>query len=716
MGPVQAFLRNCHFLVFSCLVPAFAFDGVAVSVHADSAPDSGLYTGAIVRHTIVNSKVQESRIIYARDDARCISISPFGSRIAFIRKDGKICIKSTNVNGGVAVLTDDVRWTDWIDWPSEEWIYYLKSGRSTEAKRVNLLTRKAERLARLPRDARHLSVSADLRRFCIVTDNKAACYSFTSATPAIVLEKSCRDAALSPSGSVLSVVLSSDAELERYEVNNARKPLVRIDKCDSSDAFWRSVYQAVNSDEWILCTQEDSGRDERHMNQVVYAGDGSVCLMASRNSIVDHGFDFCGDLWVGDPGMAMDPRPLVRMDTARMALISRYSDTVNPAPRQILFSNGGAQGTQLPRLRIAADSPWVAIEVLGKGDAQSANITVDRIKAGIGTHLARAVVTGAGVKEAVFFIEYAVQGRPELSSVKIYPESLLVKAGQSQQCSARVMDQYGRVLEKQPSVMWVCESGGMIDRFSGLFTAGNRNGSFTIIAEIRLDTIVRKATAAVTIIDSQTAFRNGSAGSRSLQSVRIISPRPGSKFAVGDPLRLVWRSDTVLVDKVLLLLSFDNGKSWQPLAPGSLSSHAPGADTGSFSWVIPPPPGGFKALILQYLIKVQRQNALANNEDTVSLHIQYYPGAAAANRDMESAGINAFGIHVQGADQIVITIPYAERYAIDILGLDGKHVVSYEGIGPQQQLLSRQNLHAGVYFVRVSVGDLKTSRMVMIGN
>lgn len=713
---MQAFLRNSFVLVFSCLIPAFAFDGIVVSVHADSAPDSGLYTGAIVRHTIVNSKVQESRIIYARDDARCISISPFGSRIAFIRKDGKICIKSTNVNGGVAVLTDDVRWTDWIDWPSEEWIYYLKSGRSTEAKRVNLLTRKAERLARLPRDARHLSVSADLRRFCIVTDNKAACYSFTSATPTIVLEKSCRDAALSPSGSVLSVVLSGDAELERYEVNNARKPLVRIDKCDSSDAFWRSVHQAVNSDEWILCTQEDSGRDERHLNQVVYAGDGSVCLMASRNSIVDHGYDFCGDLWIGDPIMAMDPRPLVRMDTARVVFTSQYSDTANPGPQQILFSNGGAQGTQLPRLRIAADSPWVAIEVLAEGNAQAARIAVDRVKAGIGNHAAQAVVTGAGIKKAVFSIEYAVLGRPELASVKIYPESLLVKAGQSQQCSARVMDQYGRALEMRPPVRWFCESGGAIDRSSGLFTAGNRNGSFTIITEARADTVVRKDSATVTIIDSQTAFRNGSAGSRGLQSVRIIQPLPGSKSAVGAPLHCAWRADTLLVDEVLLLLSFDNGKSWRPMAPGPLPSHAPGADTGSFSWVVPPPPEGCKALILHYLIKIQRQNTLANNEDTISLHVEYYPGAAAANRDLETAGINAFGIHVQGADQVVITIPYAEHYTIDILGLDGKHVVSYEGIGPQQQILSHQNLHAGVYFIRAGVGDLKTSRMVMIGN
>jgi len=113
-------------LVSSTLFKASAVDGVAVSVHSGNTHAFGWAVGNIERFIITNNTPDAGIVVYNGGNARCVSISPSGNRIAFIRSDGKICMKANDATTQVTVLAD-IPNNAWLDWPVEGYVYYTNA-------------------------------------------------------------------------------------------------------------------------------------------------------------------------------------------------------------------------------------------------------------------------------------------------------------------------------------------------------------------------------------------------------------------------------------------------------------------------------------------------------------------------------------------------------------------------------------------------------------
>jgi hypothetical protein len=122
------------FVALSIVYSAGAVDGIAVGVSSGNTNGFGHHTGQILKSVISNNAVTEQKIIYTGNDARCISISPKGDRVAFIR-NGKVCVMS--MDGGevkeLASMPNDA----WLDWPMEEWVYYTSGWKGNDLMKVN---------------------------------------------------------------------------------------------------------------------------------------------------------------------------------------------------------------------------------------------------------------------------------------------------------------------------------------------------------------------------------------------------------------------------------------------------------------------------------------------------------------------------------------------------------------------------------------------------
>jgi|GEM_PF-1149024 len=98
---------------------------------------------------------------------------------------------------------------------------------------------------------------------------------------------------------------------------------------------------------------------------------------------------------------------------------------------------------------------------------------------------------------------------PILTSILVTPTSAGIPVGTTQQFTAVAKDQYGVNMSPQPSFIWSAAGTNSINTSTGLFTAGNVAGNYTVSASSGGTTGAANATVTVPLVLFDDALRNG---------------------------------------------------------------------------------------------------------------------------------------------------------------------------------------------------------------
>lgn len=132
-------------------------DGVVVSIRSEAEKK-----GEELRcYRLKDGKAVATTTLYRADD-RIISacVSPFGDRVAFIQPGGTVAM--VGIDGtGLAELVDDALWVQWPAGDGGRWIYYIDAADKATLRRVNVTTRKSEKLVTFDRTIESAALSQD---------------------------------------------------------------------------------------------------------------------------------------------------------------------------------------------------------------------------------------------------------------------------------------------------------------------------------------------------------------------------------------------------------------------------------------------------------------------------------------------------------------------------------------------------------------------------
>jgi hypothetical protein len=156
----------------------------------------------------------------------------------------------------------------------------------------------------------------------------------------------------------------------------------------------------------------------------------------------------------------------------------------------------------------------------------------------------------------------------QIRGVIISPGDGTISLNSTRQFSAAAMDQAGALLVPQPVVTWEASGGGTISA-SGLFTAGNIPGRYTVVASVG------------PVSDSVRAI----VASPETPMI-LISPDGGETSRIGDSLSIKWRANPDSAIGMLLSISFDAGRTYWPIY-GNQSIGTGGKRDTSVQWEIP---------------------------------------------------------------------------------------------------------------------------------
>lgn len=464
------------------LLSAFAFsswavNGVAVSVHSTYTHSFGWALGNIERFIIANNTPDAGTVIYSATSgqrARCVSISPRGSRIAFIREDGKVCVKSINPGGTVSVLAD-IPADSWIDWPTEDYVYYVNRWQGNELWRVNTTgTPAPARVATGLLSAMQFSMDTSLTKGTAVTCcYSARSWSLSGSSISMVTDNGGCGAGISPSGRYFTNNQGDHASVAIRNFNGSQAHFFTAGNCSNAGGNWNRNRWSANSDDWVTFTQGTPYQQENGHHQVLYTKDGSQCIQVQpwRTGVYYEGDDF----WVGTLG----PTPAeIKLNPSSLQYNANIGAS-NPSNQSVAVTNGG-DGT-LPTVTVSETASWLTATVSGSGNTQTITNAVDIAGLAGNVYNATVTVSGSGLSSAQYTVRLTVVAPPVLSTITISPATAYVQPSKTQQFSAAGKDQYGAAFTLG-AVSWTVSGGGTISS-SGLFTAGaTEGGPYTVTA------------------------------------------------------------------------------------------------------------------------------------------------------------------------------------------------------------------------------------------
>ena len=297
MKPVLLKTFALAFAVLAAGVPARALDGIAITTHwAQEGPNpiGAVRFGNIIRHDIKDGKVEKSTPIYTQDDAGVACISPFGDRVAFLRKDGTIAL--VGIGGGEAVALVKLEHgigaeglsaaASCIQWPfgdNGRWVYYID--RPGVLRRVHVRSKRVEDVAAFNVEAGEFAMSLYASRglgtLVCGAGGGAIIYDMAAGTGDLLNALRFPDggalgATASPDG---TLVAAGDASLRNCRVADVAgrvKSTFAINQWAGSAgdgaAAWHRLRWSVNSPDWLAATQGagGTGADVLLANAVLY--------------------------------------------------------------------------------------------------------------------------------------------------------------------------------------------------------------------------------------------------------------------------------------------------------------------------------------------------------------------------------------------------------------------------------------------------------------
>jgi hypothetical protein len=331
---------------------------------ACSSLSRGYQSGQIARYDIRNGTVSDPVIIYDAWDAHCPRISPSGTRVVFntgefmagwqhdleanpklrckqIMPDpnclGEVCI--IPVTGGEKkVLATDVNCLAWLDWPTEEYVYYQSDYQGSKLYRVNttgtpkpeLLTSNFNGEGNSGADgAQYWSVSADGTRVGGWFGGTLQAGAIDLSKHSVTLKKiegGC-GGSLSPDGKTLTRNNGSHTGIYFHPwPGSLGKPSraltsLNVGMCSGGGTNWHRMHWPVNSSDWVLITMGNGYQVEQGCHPVLLKRDGSQCFQIT--SLQNGVYVEASDFWFGNPDEALDQAVSVhrRTGTARNSRI-----------------------------------------------------------------------------------------------------------------------------------------------------------------------------------------------------------------------------------------------------------------------------------------------------------------------------------------------------------------------------------------------------------
>ncbi|MBD3346225.1 MAG: hypothetical protein GF401_14305 [Chitinivibrionales bacterium] len=452
-----------------------------------------------MRHTIKNDLIVQSTQIHP-GPVRCAVISPQGNELAYIKKDGSLCIAGIYGSGKEIVLLENLPENSWIDWPHKNWIYYTTVDDCSKLKRIQTYLKSKESVAQFPYRVSQFSMTSELSHGSVVVLHNdewhAAVFELEDGKASIFNERPGMGGEISPDGSFFA------HNQDGYTITRVRRSddatIVNewgIRKANVAGSSWGVMRWATNSNDWLTITQGarvGAPRDSvvLFQNQMVYKKDGSETIQVTANSPIEGGFDEAGDLWLGDPDILLKKKAFLRLEEIPPTLDDRHNKNDELLATTIKPVNAGAPGSTLPNLEARADAPWLTTQILGKGTDQNVVCIVNKAKAPFNKQTAQVTLWGEGCDTLIFPITYTAEDGLVFSSLKIEPDLVAVNPGNPLQFRALPCDRNGDIIDIEPSIEWTLDGDGKIDS-TGLFTADSSVGEITISASATINGTTR---------------------------------------------------------------------------------------------------------------------------------------------------------------------------------------------------------------------------------
>jgi len=316
---------------------ALAVDGISVTGHW-SGENKNLYGGYgdVVRHDIVDSQVTGHTVIYTTsttsEKARNPVISPDGTRVAFLRQDGTICVISISGGAPTCLQSAQSHGEACLDWPEGEWIYYTKGGfnqpsgskllhrvnASTDSDQYVLTFKKDDGTTdsgiwrfHIARDLERASIRPDdtnphpagcITAFDLVTDGHLR----TDRSLGEVGDYRC-STGMDPFGTYfLEGNRAHDGVIvHRWDDMSSQKTIMWTDAQSWGPDTWntgtshnRNAWSA-NSEKWFCIHIGFGTRGARGANQMLINWVDEERIVVTENADNSYQFDCAGDFWVG---------------------------------------------------------------------------------------------------------------------------------------------------------------------------------------------------------------------------------------------------------------------------------------------------------------------------------------------------------------------------------------------------------------------------------
>jgi hypothetical protein len=388
-----------HWLAFLLVFlpsSAWGVDGISVTGHW-SGENKNLYGGygAIVRHDIVNSQVVGHTTIYETSTeslkARNPVISPDGTRVAFLRQDGTICVVSINGGAPTCLSSAQSHGEACLDWPAGDWIYYTKGGFSQPSgskllHRVNATTGTDEYVLTFKKDdgatdsgTWRFHIANDLRRAAVRPDDTnphpAGCITAfdlvsdghlrSDRSIGSVGDYRC-STGMDPGGTYFleGNQAHDGVVIHRWDDLSPQKTILWANAQSWGPDTWntgtshnRNAWSA-NSEKWFCIHIGFGTRGVRGANQMLINWVDEERIVVTENADNSYQFDCAGDFWVGSstpqaPQFTQHPQDQTVLAGEEAVFTVQASGSPPPA---LQWQRDGSDlgGQNSPTLRFAA--------------------------------------------------------------------------------------------------------------------------------------------------------------------------------------------------------------------------------------------------------------------------------------------------------------------------------------------------------------------------
>ncbi len=378
---------------------ALGVDGISVTGHW-SGENKNLYGGygKIVRHDIANSQVVGHTVIYETSTdshtARNPVISPDGSRVAFLRKDGTICIIPSDGGTPSCLSSAQSHGEACLDWPAGEWIYYTKGGFNQPSgskllHRVDATADSDQYVLTFKKDdgttdcgTWRFHIANDLTRAAIRPDDTnphpAGCITAfdlvsdghlrTDRSLGEVGDYRC-STGMDPLGTYfLEGNRAHDGVIiHRWDDMSSQKTIMWTDAQSWGPDTWntgtshnRNAWSA-NSEKWFCIHIGFGTRGVRGANQMLINWVDEERIVVSENADNSYQFDCAGDFWVGSatpqpPEITQHPQDQIVL-AGQEAVFSVQATGSPPPGYQWQRDGADLNGETSSTLRLTADIP-----------------------------------------------------------------------------------------------------------------------------------------------------------------------------------------------------------------------------------------------------------------------------------------------------------------------------------------------------------------------